>query len=40
MSNYLYKLGVFRMQCTVYSLNDEYMMDIKLNKQNVRYVQL
>jgi len=37
MSNYSYKLGVFRMQCIVYSLNDEYMMDIKLN---VRYVQL
>ena len=40
MSNYSYKLEVFRMQSIVYSLNDEYMMDIKLNKQNVRYVQL
>jgi len=38
MSNYSHKLGVFRMQCIVYSLNDEYMMDIKFNKQNVRYV--
>jgi len=28
------------MQCIVYCLNDEYIMDIKLNKQNVRYVQL
>jgi len=28
------------MQCIVYCLNDEYMMDIKLNKQYVRYVQL
>jgi len=40
MVNYSYKLEVFRMQCIVYSLNDEYMMDIKLNKQTVRYVQL
>jgi len=40
MSNYSYKLEVFRMHCIVYSLNDKYMMDIKLNKQNVRYVQL
>jgi len=40
MSNYSYKLKVFRMQCIVYSLNDECMVDIKLNKQNVRYVQL
>jgi len=40
MSNCSYKLGVFRMQCIVYSLNDEHMIDIKLNKQNVRYVQL
>jgi len=40
MSNYSYKLGVLRMQCIVYSLNDDYMKDITLNKQNVRYVQL
>jgi len=40
MSNYSYKWGLFRMQCIVYCLNDEYMTDIKLNKQNVRYVQL
>jgi len=27
-------------QCIFYGLNDEFMMGIKLNKQNVRYVQL
>ena len=40
MSNHSYTWGLLRMICIVYYLNDEYMMDIKLNKHNVRYVKL
>jgi len=33
-------MSTTRIYNAVYCLNDEYMMDIKLNKQNVPYYQL